>query len=88
MQATSNIEFKYKGKVYRAIPEEDDYPCLDCAFVTPAGGCRANKFPIIHRDVAWQCVSQGIIWQEQSKQKSNKDPEYQKYLELKAKFGE
>lgn len=122
---TSNIEFKYNGKVYQAVPEVVESSCEGCSFEKWSISC--DKAMGFHR-----CGSKSVIWQEKpadstesSQQvkttcnksepsvltwteqeireayfdwtggieslietlKKRKDPEYQKYLELRAKFG-
>ena len=128
---TSNIEFKYNGKVYQPTLEESSQSCSGCAFLTENGTCAADEFPATDQDVVWKCTGRWFIWEEKGssteiacnkpepevmtwtldeihqayedwdmydgfsvlarilrKQKQGQDPEYQKYLELKAKFGD
>lgn len=132
MQAESNIEFKYNGKVYQRGKEGGD--CDDCVFNFPDMDC-SRVMDAAEAQTGQRCVD--FAWQEKQgdnkvdtglqentedsepdvltwtldeiqqayddwdmydgfsvlvsilrKQKQGQDPEYQKYLELKAKFGE
>ena len=108
---TSNIEFKYNGKVYQSVPEQGPNSCSGCVFVHLDNDC-------VYTSSTFNCSSNKVIWQEKAemtwtldeihqayedwdmydgfsvlarilrKQKQGQDPEYQKYLELKAKFGD
>lgn len=123
---TSNIEFKYNGKVYQAVAGGH---CAACAFDTGEYACdtvmdsaqtqtgyRCDEYswqekpssstetacnksepsvPMWTLDEIEQAYNEwdtydgfSVLARILRKQKQGEDPEYQKYLELKAKFGD
>ena len=57
MTTTSNIEFKYNGKVYQTAPETHD--CMGCAFDDDVTGGCANSVT-----TGVKCGLSAIIWVE------------------------
>ena len=55
----SNIEFKYNGKVYQAVPEIQEGGCKGCAFDLSDDGC-------IEAIKNYSCNNSRVIWKEKS----------------------